>query len=99
MALEGSSEEANEAAGTRAMSGVRLLANGIQADGVRRGQGGGAAMEVGRSTAAKRRRLHGVGGGCGWRRHGSEEEVGCWRAEGDGDRARGEGEGVGHWQR
>ena len=37
MALEGSSEEANEAAGTRAMSGMRLLANGIHADGVNAG--------------------------------------------------------------
>ena len=37
MALEGSSEEANEAAGTRATSGVRLLVNGIHTDGVNAG--------------------------------------------------------------
>ena len=67
MALEGSSEEANEAAGTRAKSGVRLLANGIQADGARRGQGGEAAMEVGRSMAVERQRLQGAGGGWTWR--------------------------------
>ena len=35
--LQASSEEANEAAGTRAMSSVRLLANGIHADGVNAG--------------------------------------------------------------
>jgi len=63
MALEGSSEEANKAAGTRAKSGVRLLTNGIQADGVRRGQGGEAAMEVGRSTAVGWRRLQGPAAG------------------------------------
>jgi len=49
-------------------------------------------MEVGRSTAVGRRRLQGGGSRCGWRRHGSEEEVGTretgaglllWLEEGD----------------
>ena len=59
MALEGSSEEANEAARTRATSGMRLLANMVEQQrgghGRRRARGEEEDQRKGRSSSRERR--------------------------------------------